>query len=209
MCFLVEHAVWYTSIPVTDGFATIDVRSSDYSAGILVLEGTPGAFTPVLCQQGSVSGSFTAGQQRYFMVFGDGLTPATSGTLRIDVRAAVDPPTIDVTLNPRASVDKFGAVTVTGTVTCSATDGVGVVLGIEGSVRQRVGRGFVDGYFFTDLGTPCDGSTVQWSALAFPDGGKFAGGKAATVAFSFGCGTDQCGGGFVEGTVQLIKGRGR
>src|SRR5829696_1035913 len=36
---LMEHGVWYTSTPTTDGFATIDTTGSDYSTGILVLAG--------------------------------------------------------------------------------------------------------------------------------------------------------------------------
>jgi hypothetical protein len=36
--------------------------------------------------------------------------------------------------------------------------------------------------------------------------GKFAGGKAATVAIGFGC-TDSCSSGFVEATIQLSKAR--
>ena len=43
---LMEHGVWYTSTPTTSGFATIDTRGSDYSTGILVLDGAPGNFTP-------------------------------------------------------------------------------------------------------------------------------------------------------------------
>ena len=203
---VIEHGVWYTSTPTTSGFATIDTTGSDYSTGILVVAGTPGNFTPLACQQGSVSGPFTAGETRYFMVFGDGLSPTTSGTMRLEVRAAVAPPVLELTLDPVAKVDRDGAATITGTVTCTATDGQGVVFGVDGSVRQRVGRGFVDGFFFTTLDIPCDGSTGAWSALAVADGGKFAGGKAATVAFSFGCGTGGCSSGYVESTVQMKKG---
>ena len=206
---VIEHGVWYTSTPTGNGFATIDTTGSNYSTGILVVAGTPGNFTPLACQQGSVSGPFTAGETRYFMVFGDGLSAATSGTMRLQVRAAVEPPVLEVALDPVAGVDRDGAATITGTVTCTAPDGQGVVFEVQGSVRQRVGRGFVDGFFFSPLGIPCDGSTVAWSALAVPDGGKFAGGKAATVAISTGCGPDQCSSGYVESTVQMKKGRVR
>jgi cytochrome c biogenesis protein CcdA len=199
--------VWYTTTPVSDGFGVIDVTQSDYSAGIVVLAGSPGAFVPLACGPGVISGPFTAGQQLYFMVFGDGLTTETSGTLHLEVRLAVAPPVLEVTVDPVAGVDRFGAATITGTVTCTAPDGQGVVFGVDGSVRQRVGRGFVDGFFFADLGVPCDGTTFAWSAVAVPDGGKFAGGKAATVAFTFGCGTDQCSQAYVEAIVQMKRGR--
>lgn len=202
-----EHGVWYTATPVGSGTGIIDVTASNYSAGIVVLLATDDGLQPIACGPGIVSGPFTAGQTVYFMVFGDGGSVATSGELVVVVREAVPPPAIEVTVDPVATVDRSGAATITGTVTCTAPDGQGVVLGVDGSVRQRVGRIFINGFFFSSLGIPCDGTTTQWSALAVADNGKFAGGKAATVAVSFGCGTDLCSTGYVEATVQMKKGR--
>jgi hypothetical protein len=52
--------------------------------------------------------------------------------------------------------------------------------------------------------TPCDGATRPWSADVFGNG-RFAGGKAATVAFAFGCDTFSCGEGYAEASVQLSR----
>ena len=97
--------------------------------------------------------------------------------MRLEVRAAVEPPVLEMTLDPVAGVDRDGVATITGTVTCTAPDGQGVVFQVNGSVRQRVGRGFVDGFFFAPLGIPCDGSNVAWSALAVPDGSSSLGAR--------------------------------
>jgi hypothetical protein len=202
----IERAVWYTSTATGTGFAVFDVRASDYSAGILVLSGSPGAFVPVRCVQGFVSGTVTSGQQLWFMVFDDGTSSGGGDILRVEVRLGIAAPEIELAVDPVASVDRDGVATLTGTVTCTAPGGQGTLFGIDGSVSQRVGRGSVDGYFFTQLGLPCDGMTVEWAATVFPGPGqRFAGGKAATVAFSFACGPDQCGDAFVETTVQMRR----
>jgi hypothetical protein len=204
-----EHTVWYTATIDADGFALIDVTDSNYSAGIVVLEGSPGALMPVDCAAGTVAGAVEAGEQLYFMIFGDGLTEETSGSLQVEVRAAVPPPEIDVTIDQVAYVDRDGVATLTGTVTCTADNDEGTVFDVSGFVNQRVGRGSVDGFFFAELELSCDGTTTSWSALAFPEGGRFAGGKAATVTFAFGCGPDLCSDGYLEATVQMRKGRPR
>jgi hypothetical protein len=202
----IERAVWYTSTAAGTGFAVFDVRTSDYSAGILVLSGSPGAFVPVTCEQGSVRGTVTSGQQLWFMVFDDGTSSGGGDILRVEVRLGVAAPAIELAVDPVAFVDRDGAATLTGTVTCTAPGGEPTLFGIEGFVSQRVGRGSVDGYLFADLGLPCDGTTMEWVGTVFPEPGqRFAGGKAATVAFSFACGPDQCGDAFVETTVQMRR----
>ena len=80
-----EHAVWFTATSTLDGNVAVDVSASDYSAGILVLTGTPGNFTPVNCAPGRISGPVTAGQTYFLVVFGDGLSTATSGNLVLTV----------------------------------------------------------------------------------------------------------------------------
>ena len=199
-----EHAVWFTATAVADANVVADVTASDYSAGILVLSGEPGDLLPLVCQPGVVSGPVTAGETIFLVVFGDGLTDETSGQLVLDTYLAPDPPSIDVTIDPRGTVDKAGVVHVSGTVSCTSDDPEGILFDVSGQLQQRVGRGFVDGFFFSEQLTPCDGVTRLWSAEAFGDG-KFAGGKSASVTFAFGCDTFSCGEGFVEATIQLSR----
>jgi hypothetical protein len=83
-----EHAVWFTATSTLDGDIAVDVSASDYSAGILVLTGTPGDLTPINCGPGRIGGPVTAGQTYYLLIFGDGLTTATSGNLVMTVANA-------------------------------------------------------------------------------------------------------------------------
>ena len=206
----VERAVWYRSTASGDGFAVFDVRASDYGARILVLSRSAGAFVPVICAPGFVSGTVTTGQELWFMVFDDGTTSGGGDVLRVEVRVGVAAPEIDLAVDPVASVDRNGTATLTGTVTCTAPDGQGTLSGVNGFVSQRVGRGSVDGSFFAEVEVPCDGTTAEWAGIVVPPPGqRFAGGKAATVAFSFACGRDQCSDAFVETTVQMRRNRPR
>ncbi len=74
-----EHAVWFTATAIADNNVVADVTASDYTAGILVFTGEPGNLTPLTCQPGIVSGPVTAGETIYLVVFGDGVSEATSG----------------------------------------------------------------------------------------------------------------------------------
>src|SRR3954447_4093609 len=60
-----EHAVWFTATPTQDETVAVDVSASDYGAGILVLTGTPGNFTPVNCGPTHIAGPATGGQTYY------------------------------------------------------------------------------------------------------------------------------------------------
>ena len=82
---VLEQGVWFTATPPQDGNIAVDVTASDYSVGILVLTGTPGALTPINCAPGRIGGPVTAGETYYLLIFGDGLTTATSGNLVMTV----------------------------------------------------------------------------------------------------------------------------
>jgi hypothetical protein len=201
---VLEHGVWFTATAVADANVVADVTGSDFSAGILVLGGEPGNLSPLLCAPGLVSGPVVAGQTIYLLVFGDGLTEATSGQLVLDTYLAPSPPAVAVTIDPRGTVDKAGVVRVSGTVSCTSDDPEGILFDVSGTLRQRVGRGFVNGFFYSEQLTPCDGVTRRWRAEAFGDG-TFAGGKSAAATLAFGCDTFSCGEGYVEATIQLSR----
>jgi hypothetical protein len=122
------------------------------------------------------------------------------GNLSISFNEAPPPPTVDVSVNRNGTFNsRTGVATISGTYTCSDADFIDLFV----DARQNVGRFAVTGSGeFFDFGT-CDGATHAWSAEVFPDNGRFGGGKAMTVTFTFACGPFECAEGFVEQMVQL------
>jgi hypothetical protein len=200
----VEHGVWFTFTPAADGWVKFNTEESDYAVGIMLFGDTPTPESLRTCGPDQIVDFLLGGQTYYFMTFGDGESAATSGTMILHVDEAVPPPEISMTVNRTAKVDRSGVAHLTGTVTCTSVDGSGTVFDIFGDVTQRVGRLLIRGFFDTFLDSPCDGTTQAWDAFVQGDNGVFAGGKAATVAISFGC-TDVCSEAFVEQTVQFKR----
>lgn len=64
-------------------------------------------------------------------------------------------------------------------MTCSGASGS---VFIDGFVRQRKGRVFIDGFFFTQV--ECSGETA-WSAELIGGNGLFTGGRVDVEAFAF------------------------
>lgn len=201
-----DASVWYTINPDADAGVIVDVSSSDYSAGVLVGVGTPGALDTVACGPGTVGFSAAAGTTYYVLAIDDQEDGSgNGGQLQISFNAAPPPPTAEMTVARRGTFNsRTGVATLHGTYTC--TDAV--FIDVFGEVTQSVGRvATIRGYFeIFDEGT-CDGSRHSWTAEVAPENGRFAGGKALTVAFSFACGAFECTEGFTEQTVRLRGGR--
>ena len=196
-----DASVWYAVTPSTSATLVVDVSQSDYSAGVLVGTGTPGSLSLVACGPGAVGFSATAGTTYYVLAIddqqnGDGLN---GGQLNISI-SEVAVPTVNVTVNRVGSFNsRTGYVTISGTYSCTSGSSINVFV----DARQNAGRFVVLGYgSFYDANT-CDGSVRPWSAVVQPTAGKFAGGKALTVTFSFACGQVECATGYVEQTVLL------
>jgi hypothetical protein len=85
-----------------------------------------------------------------------------------------------LTVDPKGTVvSKTGAVTVTGTVTCSLPADVFV----DVFIQQRAGRVLIEGEAFADV--QCDGTT-SWSATGQGFSGIFKGGSAQVDAYADG-----------------------
>lgn len=200
-----DASVWYTYTAGADGGVVLDASASDYSAGFMVFEGTPSAATLLTCGPGTVGVGTSAGTTYTVMVFDDQTdgSPAAGGNLVLDVAAAPPPPSVGVTVDARAKVDKTGVAWVTGSYTC--TDAADIEL--DGELHQSVGRFTVNGYGgIYEQGT-CDGSVRPFTMPIQGDNGKFAGGKAASIVFTFACGAFECADGYAEQRIQLVKGR--
>lgn len=199
-----DASVWYTLVGTGTG-VVVDVSASDYPAGVLVGVGSPGSLDTVSCGPGATAFFAESGATYYVLAIDDQSDGGgNGGSLDISFHEAPPPPTVDITVDPTGTVNtRTGVAHLTGTYTCTDADFIEVF----GDVTQPVGRFAVRGFFdFFDVGT-CDGTTHTWSADVFPDNGKFAGGKAMTVAFAFACGAFECGEGFTEQTVRLRGGR--
>jgi len=199
-----DASVWYTLNLAADSGVIIDVSASDYSAGLLVGVGTPGALETVACGPGATAFSAAAGTTYYVLAIDDQSDGSgNGGALNISFNAGPPPPTVDATVAPRGTFNsKTGAATLHGTYTCTNAD----FIDISGNVAQAVGRFVIRGSFDVFDVNTCDGSSHPWSADVFPDNGKFAGGKTLTVAFSFACGAFECADGFTKQTVHLSGG---
>jgi hypothetical protein len=202
----VEHGVWFTITPTDTTFVIFDSTESNYGVGMMLFPATVSADSLITCGPGQIVEQLVGGDQYFLLAFGDGTTAATAGTLKLHIDEAVPPPEISVTINKSGTVDKQGVAHISGTVTCTSENDVGILFDVFGDMSQRVGRLVIRGFFDSFLEAPCDGSTIPWTADVFADNGLFAGGKAATVAIGFGC-TDICSDGFAQATIQLRKGR--
>jgi len=194
-----DNSVWYTFTPGADVQGiVVDVSSSDFSAGALIAEpdGSGGWFVDA-CGPGATGTTVFEGVTYRILAFSD--TPgAPASTLRISVDAATVP-SVDVTVNPKGKVDRFGNALISGTYTCSGGD----FFSLSSSLKQSVGRFAVlgDGYYDGD----CDGSSHPWSAVVVPNNGKFAGGKAASFTYAFSCGVISCAESYKEQSIRLSR----
>lgn len=196
-----EASVWYAFTPATAATVGVDVSASDYSAGVIVVTGSPGNFQIVTCGPGSVGFSATAGVTYYLLAFDDTSGPPNGGTLQISV-SELQPSEAAVTVDPTGIVNTHtGVVTVSGTFTCANAD----FAFVDVTVTQTVGRFTISGFgeIFAD---PCDGQSHPWSLDVTGSNGKFAGGKANVDAFMFACGAIECA---TDETSQAIRLRPR
>jgi hypothetical protein len=199
-----DASVWYEVTADSDGALVADVSESSYSAGAIVATGTPGNFTLVNCAPEAVGWSTTAGETYTILVFDDQFDGGgNGGTLQLTIDVAPPTPTIDVTVNPTATFNsKTGAVTVSGTVTCTGEPEAAFV---EVELSQRVGRFTIRGFNGTDVA--CDGTTRPWTLEVVGDNGKFSGGKALSLTMAFACGASDCGIDFEERVIRIKGGK--
>ncbi|MEV0284434.1 MULTISPECIES: DUF6299 family protein [unclassified Kribbella] len=198
-----DASVWYEHTAAADGGLAVDVSSSTYSAGAIVATGSPGNWSLVTCGHGAVSWTATAGTTYTLLIFDDQFDGGgNGGTLNLTIEVIPPPPTVDITVNPIAGFNsRTGAATVSGTATCTGEPDFAVV---ETTLSQQAGRFTVRGSGISDI--LCDGTPRSWSVEVLPDGGKFAGGKAASVTNAFACGLFRCAFDFEERTV-LLRGK--
>lgn len=195
-------SVWFTftSTGGEGAGVVLDGSASNYDLGLMVFEGEPSTSSLVACGPLQSAVATTAGTQYYVMAFTASDTGAVGGTLVLDIQAAPEPPTMEVTVEPRATAFLDGSVRLTGTYACSNA----LYTELFGVVTQRVGRLKISGEFYvSDL--VCDGQSQPWEAYATSFNGYFAGGKAANLTMAYACGWLECADATSEHTIQLSR----
>jgi len=197
-------SVWYSYTAAAEGGVVLDMSSSDYSGGFLVFEGTPTADSLIDCGPTTVGFFAAAGTTYYVMVIDDDSdgTSLNGGNLVLDVTVAPPPPVVDITVDPKARVTRDGTALVTGSYTCTDAE----FISVDAQLEQLVGRFQVTGWgYFYEEGT-CDGAPHPFTIPISGDNGTFAGGKAASITFTFACGAFECAEGYDEQQLMLSKG---
>jgi len=197
-----DASVWYSYTAATTGVVIVDVSSSSYSAGVLVMLGSPGSFEIWACGPGTIAFPTDAGVTYSLMIIDDQADgTGNGGTAVVHVEEAPPTPIITTTVDPKARFNADGSATVTGTATCT---GVPDFAFVDVELHQRVGRGEVVGFGTMDI--LCDETVQPWEIQVFPQiGRKFAGGKGASVTFAVACGVFDCSVDFQEHIVQLSR----
>lgn len=197
-----DASVWYSLTAAADGGVVVDVSASDYSAGVIVVTGSPGSFSLLACGPGTVAFGTSAGETYSILVFDDQLDGAgNGGTLQLNVTDLPPPPTLEISVDPVGRFNaQTGSATVHGSVTCADADFVF----LDVQLRQTVGRFIITGYGSTEL-VGCDGSAQAWSVEVFPETGVFRGGRSASVTFAFACGIFECAEAYQERTIMLRR----
>jgi hypothetical protein len=196
-----DASVWYEFTAPVDMAVLVDVSASDYSAGVFVATGEPGAFGPIeTCGPGAAS-FFAVGGTRYVVLViddqGDG--GGNGGILELSVSEPPPPPMVDVTVEPTARFDsRTGSATLSGTLTCDE----GAVGFVEISLNQSVGRFTISGSGWVEM--PCDRTAQAWTAEIVGSTGLFKGGRAEATVVAWACDFD-CGVDVEETTVRLRR----
>lgn len=181
-----KASVWFSYTPRSTGRYTLDMSKSDYSGGFMVFRGRPTASSLVGCQATGVAFRGKQGVKYYAVAFSD--TRRNGGTLVVTLDR-LHPPQLDVTVDPTATIEDSGDVTVTGSFSCRYADYVS--MGVE--LGQPVGRFEINGSGYVEIQpATCDGSSQPFSATVTPYSGRFGGGKAVATVYATACSAFAC-----------------
>jgi len=179
-----KAAVWYTYSPGASRKVLMDTSDSDYSAGVMVFEGTPTADSLLTCGPGAAGWSARAGTTYYVMAFSD--TDVNGGHLVLTLRG-VPTPHAHVTLATRGVAFHGGAARLHGTYSCNHEASPSIV---DPHLVQRAGRLKIQADSST--GIRCDGTRHHWSVRLVSPVGTYARGPAVARVDIVVCGLLEC-----------------
>jgi hypothetical protein len=190
-------SVWYTFEATAPAYL-VDVSQSDFTAGVIVATGQPGALELVNCGPSSIGFEAVSGQTYYVMAFSD--DPAVvGGQLVIAVSEAEPAPKVSMTVNDTGKFNKkTGTATISGTYTCIGTADLVV---LQGRLQQEQSDDVQVGGTFDVPDLTC-GGVGTWSIEVTPEEGKFKRGDAATVALTAGCNALGCN---IYETLEVVR----
>lgn len=199
--------VWYAYTATEAGSLLAATFGSDYDTTLYV--GTPdgsGGMNLIDCNddagnglQSAIRFEAEAGTTYLFMI--GAFAGGSGGSLVFSLDIAPPPLEMAITIDPRATFDAYGAMTFSGTVTCSAQT---FDVGIGSQARQRVGRFIIAGYGETWL-AGCGPDPSPFTIEIRSEDGRFAGGPATVYAFAYACDGISCADAFAEATVRLRR----
>lgn len=197
-----KNSVWFTYTPTVSGGVLVDVTQSDFSAGVVVFEGTPASDGSNFqsCGAGEAGIDAQAGTTYYIMAFGDGGlsgTDPTGGNLSMTLTSAPTP-TAHVTLAKKGKAFHGGAAELHGSYKCTHDDAFSE---LDVALTQRAGRLKIKA--FGGALTQCDGKKHQWSARLVSDYALFAKGHGKAKISFFSCGVVDCAIAHDKGKVKL------
>jgi hypothetical protein len=178
-------SVWFQYAPAVNTKIALDVTASDYSAGLMVFQGTPTPDSLIACGPGALGLRAQAGQTYFIMAFSD--TPdVNGGNLVLAVKNAPTP-RAHVTVAKRGVAFRGGAAKIHGTYSC--LHGESFAFG-NAHLLQRAGRLKIQAE--SGMGLQCDGSRHRWSARLVSPVGTYARGDAMARVVIAVCGFVEC-----------------
>jgi hypothetical protein len=192
-------SVWYKYSPSVKRNVALDVSASNYSAGLMVFQGTPTADSLVTCGPGEVGLHVRAGQTYFIMAFSD-TAGVVGGNLVLSLKNAPKP-RVHVTLAKKGVAFRGGAAKLHGTYSCTHADSFAE---LDTHLFQRAGRLKIQGDSGT--GVLCNGRRHKWSTRIVSPIGTYAPGSSIAKVSLISCGLVQCSLDRAKAHVHLARG---
>jgi len=165
-----KASVWYRYKPTVTRRLSVDVSASDYSAGVLVTKGRPTDGRVVTCGPRQVAFRAVADVRYYILAFSDTRTNGGHLVLTLD---RLRPPTLDLTVPSRGTVDRRGVATVTFAVRCTHSS----FFDMFARLTQSFGHTKVTAFSYAEEGPACDGAWHDVQLRFDSDTGLYGPGK--------------------------------
>jgi hypothetical protein len=172
-CWYGGPTAWYAYTASDNTWIRASVSGWDAGGSVSVWTGDHGSLDEVACG-GNVRFPTATGETYYVMVTLSDWYEDGRLTLHVE-RTSPPPPPLEahITVDGGSFVGKTGQVTLSGTITCSRR----AEWWLEGNIRQRWGRQFINGHLYASGG--CGVDARDWTATVHGADGVFTGGDVS------------------------------